>query len=235
MNEKVLQAIREHAAKEYPRECCGLVIVVRGKARYVECRNIADSDQHFVMHPEDYAEAEDIGEITAIVHSHCNVPATPSTPDRVGCEKSGKPWIIVSWPTGDIQTLEPEGYEAPLVGREFHHGVLDCYALCRDYYKRTLDIALPDLPRDYEWWLKGQNLYIDNFESVGFVRVDPNTLREHDAILMQLASPVPNHAGVYVGDNKILQHVMHRLSSHDIYGGWYRKCTVAIIRHRSLL
>lgn len=234
MNEKTLQDMREHAAQEYPRECCGVVIVVRGKERYVPCRNMADTKEHFVMNPEDYAAAEDLGEVLAIVHSHCNLPPIPSQPDLVGCELSGKPWVIVSWPTGNVYAFEPSGYKAPLIGREFHHGVLDCYALCRDYYKERLGIELPDFPREYEWWLKGQNLYLDNFEEAGFVRVDPSTLREHDAILMQLASPAPNHAAIYIGDNLVLQHVMHRLSSRDVYGGWYRKCAVAVVRHRSL-
>lgn len=235
MNEKTLQDMREHASREYPGECCGVIIVVRGKERYVPCRNMADTKEHFIIHPEDYAAAEDLGEVTAIVHSHCNLPPFPSQPDLIGCESSGKPWVIVSWPTGVVHTFEPSGYKAPLIGREFHHGVLDCYALCRDYYKEVLGIELADYPREYEWWLKGQNLYIDHFEEVGFVRVDPETLRPHDGILMQLASPAPNHAGIYIGDNLILQHVMHRLSSRDVYGGWYRKCSVGVFRHRSLL
>lgn len=235
MNEKTRQDLFAHAEREFPRECCGLVVIVRGKERYIPCRNIAESDQHFAIHPEDYAAAEDLGEITAIAHSHCNLPPFPSQPDLVGCERSGKPWVIVSWPTKQIYTFEPTGYKAPLVGREFHHGVLDCFALCRDYYRETLGIELPDYEREYEWWLKGQNLYLDHFQEAGFVRVDPASMRKHDGILMQVASPVPNHAAVYLGDNTILQHVMHRLSSRDIYGGWYRKCTVEVVRHKDLM
>lgn len=235
MNENTLQAAFEHAEREFPRECCGLVVVVRGKERYVPCRNTAPSEVHFSIHPEDYAAAEDLGEITTIVHSHCNLPPIPSEPDLVSCELSGKPWVIVSWPTRQVYRFEPTGYKAPLVGRVFHHGVLDCYALCRDYYAERLGIELPDFPREFEWWLNGQNLYMENFEKAGFVRVDPSTLREHDGIIMQFASPVANHAGVYIGDNEVLQHVMHRLSSRDVYGGWYRKCTVAVVRHKELM
>lgn len=235
MNDKTTQEIRAHAEREYPRECCGVITVVKGKERYVPCRNIAEKDHDFQIHPGDFAEAEDAGEVIAIVHSHCNRPPIPTQADLVQCEVHGKPWVIVSWPTGQIHTFEPTGYKAPLVGREFHHGILDCYALGRDYYQEKLGITLPDFPREYEWWLKGQNLYLEHMEEAGFVRVDPSTLRLHDGLLMQLASPTPNHAAVYIGENLILQHVMHRLSSRDVYGGWYRKCTVAVLRHRSLL
>lgn len=233
MNELTVDAIKQHAAQEYPRECCGVVCVVMGRERYIPCRNAADQDEQFVIHPEDYAAAEDAGVITAIVHSHCNRAPTPSQADLVGCENSGKPWVIVSWPTGQTYSFAPTGYKAPLVGRQFTHGILDCYTLCRDYYKETLDIDLPDYPRDNYWWEKGQNLYMDNFRDVGFVQVE--NLQEHDGIIMQVCSPVPNHAAVYIGNDHIIHHVMNRLSSRDVYGGWYRKCTIAIVRHRSLL
>jgi proteasome lid subunit RPN8/RPN11 len=235
MTPETLAAIKAHAAECYPRESCGLVQVVRGKERYTPCRNIAAQAEHFLLDPVDYAAAEARGEITAIVHSHCNLPPHPSQADRVGIERSGKPWIIVAWPTGEISETLPSGYRAPLIGREFHHGVLDCYQLIKDYYAETLAIDLPDPVREYEWWLKGQNLYLDNYLAAGFEKVDPAEMRAHDVLLMQVASPVPNHGAVYIGDNQIIQHVMHRLSSRDVYGGWYRKCTVAVLRHRSLM
>lgn len=235
MNEEVLDAIKAHAAQSYPKECCGLVIVYRGKLKYVPCRNMSEANDMFVINHEDYAAAEDAGEILEIVHSHCNIGPQPSQADLVGCEKTNKPWIIVSWPTGQIQRIEPSGYKAPLLGRQFFHGVLDCYSLCRDYYREVLSIDIPDFHRDFEWWLKNQNLYMDNFKLAGFVQVPTEELREHDGIIMQVCSPVPNHAAIYIGDNKIIQHVMNRISSRDVYGGWYRKCTVAVVRHRSLM
>lgn len=235
MNSNTLAQIRQHAEEEYPRECCGLICVVKGKEKYFKCKNIAVNDYNFIMDPKDYAMAEDEGEILSIVHSHCNIPATPSQADLVSCEKFGKPWVIISWPTGQIHELFPSGYKADLIGREYHHGILDCYTVCKDYYREVLSIDLPDPIRQDEWWLKGENLYLENFQSIGFVKVELEDMRLHDGILMQLASPVPNHAAVYIGDNKILHHVANRLSSRDIYGGWFRKCTVAVIRHKSML
>jgi proteasome lid subunit RPN8/RPN11 len=235
LSDTVLRDLRAHAEATYPAECCGLVQIIRGRERYTPCRNVAINAGQFAIDPADYAAAEDAGEIIAIAHSHCNQSARPSEADRVGCERSGKPWIIVAWPTGETQTLEPAGYRAPLVGRPFVHGILDCYALCRDYYRETLGIELPDYARQDEWWLKGENLYRANFAEAGFVEIDNADMRQHDALLMQVASPVENHAAIVLGNGLILQHVMNRLSSRDVYGGWYRKCTRAVLRHRSLL
>lgn len=232
MKPSTVDAIRVHAESVFPNECCGLVYIRRGKERYQPCRNIAsNTEAHFIMSPEDYAATEEKGEITCLVHSHCYEPPFPSEADKVNCEKTGLPWFIYSLPTHQTHYFEPSGYEADLIGREFSHGVLDCYTLVRDYYK-TIGIELPDFDRTDEWWLKGGNLYLDNFEKAGFVVVDD--LKENDGLLMQIAAPVPNHAAVYLGDNRIMQHLTNRLSSVDMYGGWFEKVTVKILRHKSL-
>ena len=233
MTPDILAAVATQAAAEYPRECCGLVVVVRGKRRYVPCRNLAGNNEHFVLDPADYARAEDMGEIVAVAHSHPNIPPVPSDADRVGCERSGLPWLIMNWPTGAWNVLEPSGYKAPLIGREFQHGILDCFSLIQDYYREVAGIALDTPDRADEWWLKGDNLYLDNYAAWGFTPVD--TPRLHDVLLMQVASPVPNHGAIWLGDGNILHHQMGRLSSRDVYGGWYRKIHTHTLRHRSLL
>ena len=56
-----------------------------------------------------------------------------------------------------------------------------------------------------------------------------------DIILMNIESPVPNHAAIYLGENVILHHVTNRLSSRDVYkwGGYYHKMTAKVLRHES--
>ena len=152
MRKKTLQAIRDHGVAAYPLECCGLVLKAGRREWYQPCRNTAASAEHFVMSAEDYAAAEESGDIVAVVHSHPDAPAAPSEADRVACEASGLPWYIVAVEksengdvvAGEIRGFAPEGYRAPLLGRQFAHGVLDCYTLVRDWYARERDIVLPD-------------------------------------------------------------------------------------------
>lgn len=233
MNNQLIQEIKDHALQAMPRECCGLLVMVKRKLKYFPCRNIAEGHEHFVIHPEDYAAAEDAGTITTIVHSHPTTPPIASQADRVGIEQTGLPWLIIN-PNADIyQIFEPTGYEPAYIGREFVHGILDCYSLIRDYYKRELAIDLHNYQRPDNWWLKGQNLYLDRFEEQGFEIVED--LQPHDLILMQVGAPVPNHGAIYLGNNQILHHVLGRYSCRDIYGGYWQKATHTIIRHKSLM
>lgn len=243
MNESILKAASDHALAEYPREACGLVIVRNGRQIYRRCINRATSpEDHFVIDANDFAIAEDAGEIVALVHSHPDGRARPSEADRVSCEASGLKWTILSVMPGEegpyvaeVFELEPEGYEAPLVGRPFHHGVLDCYSVVRDWYARERGIALPNFERRDGWWDDGHsNLYLDHFREAGFEPVGqyPKDLEAGDVILMQIRSRnrVPNHAAVYLGDGRMLHHMAGRLSSVDVYGGMWREATILVVR-----
>lgn len=243
MQSETIEAIRAHAVEEYPRECCGLVLVVKGRERYQPCTNAAQGSEHFVLPAEEYAAAADQGEILAVVHSHPNAPAAPSQADLVSCEASGLPWHIMrvdlvdGAPAADeMVTIEPSGYEAPLVGRQFSHGVLDCYQLIVDWYARERGIALKQFARADEWWNDGKSdLYTEGFPQAGFVKLpDGAPIEVGDVILMQIRARngVPNHAAIYLGDGLILHHLHGRLSSRDLYGGYYLENTRAILRYQ---
>src|SRR5690242_1133361 len=123
---------------------------------------MARGTDHFVMHPEDYAAAEDAGEVVAIFHSHPDASCKPSEADRVGCEASRLPWHVLGWPSGQWGYCEPCGFKLPLVGRVFQHGVVDCWACVRDGLRELAGIEVQDFHRDDDWWLRGQNLYMEN-------------------------------------------------------------------------
>lgn len=232
---KVVQAAVAHAAQEAPRESCGLVVARDNKAVYVPCRNIASGEREFAIAPEDWAAVEDSGEILMVVHSHYGVPPEPSHADLVECEKSGLPWLIVNWPVGSHKVLEPSGFVLPLRKRQFCHGVIDCFTLIRDYYDQVLNIKLADPVRQDYWWERGEDLYLDNYKDWGFVRIPFEDLREHDVVLMTMQSQVPNHGAIYLGNSRILHHLRGRLSSEDVFGGYWVRNTHSVYRHKELL
>lgn len=243
MNENTQAAIRDHAVQQFPRESCGLIVIKGGKETYLPCRNIAATPQeHFILEPEDFANAEELGEIVGVVHSHPNVPAKPSEADLVMCEATKLPWHIVHVSKSDagnlqateIYSFEPKGYVAPLVGRVFSHGILDCYAAVKDFYSREYGIELPDFERRDNWWNDGQNLYMDNFEKAGFAPIK-GPIKVGDVIIMQIRAKKPNHAGVYIGNGQIFHHMANRLSSRDVYSGYFQENTRVIVRYKDEL
>ncbi len=224
----------EYAKTQLPREACGVVIISHGKELFLPCRNISPYPDRFEIHADDWVSAEELGEITEIFHSHCYGKPYPSGVDKTMCEETNLKWSIVSVPNNEWHEFQPSGYRAPLVGREWAHGSLDCYSLLQDYYKEKLNIDLPHFERNFEWWLKGDDLYTKNFESSGFRVVDFKDIKLHDIILLQVRSPVINHGGVYIGDKLFIHHMHRRLSCRDVFDGYWRKNAIKLVRHHSL-
>lgn len=230
------KAAVEHALAEAPREACGLVVVVKGREKYWRCRNLAQSpNDYFVLCPDDYAAAEDAGEVVAVVHSHPRSSEQPSEADRLSCTKSGLRWYIVNPGTLAWAEIAPSDYKAPLIGRQWVWGVSDCWTLVRDWYAETWGLDLPDWQRPIDMWeFNERPMFEGLWADAGFVEVPLQKMQVGDALLMSLdGSPGLNHVAVYVGDQLILHHIRGRLSSRDVFGGYYQKQTGRVLRHSS--
>ena len=241
--EKVWRHAKIHAVGEYPNEACGLFIRVDTATVYFGCRNISSSPgEEFIIDPEDLKAAEESGEILAVFHSHPDGPARLSPADEARMEYMELPWAVVAVERGTdghpsvtgTAWQTPAGVVYPLVGRPFIHGVLDCYTIIRDYYARVLGIKIPDFIREDKWWDRGDNLYMKHYEDAGFTKIPLSELREHDVILMQIRSSEPNHGGVYIGNDTILHHMYNRLSTREIYGGYYADHFICALRHKDV-
>ncbi|QHJ78008.1 MAG: hypothetical protein [Bacteriophage sp.] len=216
--------ILNHAKKCGENECCGFVI---DNKIYMPCTNISPTPtETFEISPDDWIQAEKLGEITAIVHSHPNGTPILSESDQIHQQQTAVDWWLVC----DNQ-IHKFRHIKPLLGREFEHGKTDCLSIVRDAYMLA-GINLPDYEREDDWWHNGQNLYLDLLPKNGFERVDAEDLQEGDVILVCLGSETPNHAAIYVGNQHILHHCPDRLSKRDLYGGFWRNYTHSIWRHK---
>lgn len=230
VTQAVLQEMKIHAEADFPREACGLIIspVDGGEPRYLPRANSADKpEEDFRISPQGYAGATRQGQILAMVHSHPGGPAHPSESDMAGQIASNLPWAIVPV----LGTIEGAGHAkppiwwgpgvpvAPLLEREFVHGLADCYALGRDWYRTERGILLPDFARPDAWWEMGGNMLMEHMATAGFVRTDePEEIG--DGYIMQIQSKVPNHTAVYVGGGLIMHHLANRLSRMEPLHRW---------------
>ncbi|MGG5223524.1 C40 family peptidase [Pseudomonas syringae pv. coryli] len=244
----ILAAVQAHAAAEYPRECCGLLLSVGRKQQYFPCSNTAtDPNDEFRISPDDYAAAEDLGTVIGVVHSHPDATSRPSPRDLAMCEATEMPWHILSWPEGDLRTVVPTG-NTPLLKRPFVHGAWDCWQVCADWYKREFGLEFEAFKRTDGWWesAAAESLYESNYEAAGFVRVDQP--QRGDMIVMEVGrTKHPNHAGIYLGADAsltgeeggvfgpgpfLLHHLYGRPSEIIVFGGPWLDRTRLILRHK---
>lgn len=245
LTDEIKAAIQAHAAECFPAECCGLIV----NDVYVQCRNISKHTDQFEIHPEDLVAAEDSGETQAFVHSHPNASARASELDLLQIELHQKPWVICAYPDIEFQVYEPCGYKAPLVGRNYIHGIQDCYSIVRDFYERELGINLIDFEREDAWWehKESKSLYLDGFGEAGFIEV--NDLQYGDVMLCRVGrTEHVNHAIIWLGDQTalkseqteacvgssiILHHPYGRKSTREVFGHQWQERVVKVVRYEN--
>lgn len=236
--------MQEHSLRDFPEEAIG-VITPEG---YLPLKNIAyDKLQSAQVDPEILRTLRDSGRLLAVFHSHCQTPESgaifgPSEGDMISQRSMDVPFLL-SWTDGQMcshiaawgDSLE----RLPLLGREFQHGITDCYELIRDYFFIEKEVDLPQFPRDWAWWDRGKNLYEDGFPQAQFKEISASESRRGDVVLFKmydfrdLANRDKvhkfNHGGVLYRQGLLLHHVTSknpydpsRISGTTSIGSWMR-------------
>lgn len=240
-------SIKQHAVSEFPKESCGFV-TTHG---YVPVKNSAnDPVNDFVISGEDYIR---VPNKLMVVHSHPVQdafdhlkykpgfwPYCPTAKDMESQIVGGLPWAITI--TDGKKASEPFHWgdhllDLPLIGREFRHGVTDCYSAVRAWFKQEVGVILEDIARDDNWWETDADLYHKKGPEVGFRKLrDGEKPKRGDLGLMKIGGMsvrTVNHGLVYLGDGTVYHHLPGRLSRREAFGG--RLTTVAEwMRHRSM-
>lgn len=207
LNPLTLKKVRTHARELFPRESCGIIV----EDDYLPMNNLHPfPEKAFRMDESVFLQYP---KLQSIIHSHPNGPEWPTKTDMACQRETAVPWGIL--PLDDTRFGEffwvGNDEIPPLLKRPFRHGVTDCYALMRDWYILHRGIICEDVPRDWEWWNKGDNFYEDHFASLGFVTIDKRDVKEGDVFFACLRSKIVNHAGIYAGRGLIFHHVSSRL------------------------
>lgn len=215
------KAIWANAYDSFPMESCGVIV----NDEFIPCKNVADDPYKNFKIDRKVVTQSYINGLQAVVHSHINRPHL-SKEDMVRSSNTDVPWGVafiegqrksgIYFWGGDIETQD-------FTERPFVYGIYDCYSLVRDFYSVKLNIKLPSVHSDYEWWEKGESLFEDLFEKFGFTPVEKNNnYVEGDVFMWAMHSHIVNHIGVYIGDELILHHLNGRLSSSCDVNVWGR-------------
>ncbi|EMW9314789.1 phage tail protein [Salmonella enterica] len=220
--------ILAHARQCAPAESCGYVVRTPQGERYFPCENLsAEPTMYFRIAPEDYLQASAAGDVVALVHSHPGGKPFLSSGDRTLQLQTALAWWLVC----DEQVYKFRSVPH-LTGRQFEHGVYDCYTLFRDAY-HLAGIELPDFHREEDWWDKGENLYLDNLEANGFYQVRADKAQPGDVLICCFGTSTANHAAIYCGNGELLHHVPEQLSRRERYSEKWERRTHSIWRCRA--
>ncbi|MEK6884380.1 MAG: NlpC/P60 family protein [Nanoarchaeota archaeon] len=242
MTEEIKESIKNHAFQEKPKECCGL-IVQSDNYKAFPCRNRSeDPIETFSIDTSDYLKALNIGKIIAFYHSHVETPNF-SEFDKLNSEKHNLPSVLYCINKNIFNYYSPHGYEMPYENREYVLGNVDCVTLIIDYYKRELNIDLPDLTSKYRYIENKHELpeaktlikdLIDYCKKNDFIEIE--NLKKNDILLCKTSLIVsPVHACIYLGQNQILHHPWKRKSCIEIYKQYWKYRTLHKLRHKLLI
>lgn len=222
----MIEEIREHFEREYPREACGIIGIVKGKKKYFPCTNLAESDEDFVLDPTDYIRVKKQADIFAIVHNHVEASNAPSENDIKYCDSLGVPYYIFSYPIMELNIVQPRHLVNPLIGRDYEFGKYDCLEAVRDYYSQNLNIELQKrFPYLDNWWEQGHNYFTEShIKEWGFYKVED--LKPNDILIFTMGALVPTHCGVYIDNDIFFHHAVNRISCREnLYPLWKKHLT----------
>lgn len=226
----MIDEIQEHLRKEYPREGCGVIGIVKGKKKFFPCENVASDDDDFIISSSDYLKLKKSVDIVGIVHSHPDASNTPSENDINNCNALGIPYYIFSYPEMDLHIQEPAKNFNPLIGREYKFGISDCFEASRDWLAQENINIPPRAPFEDDWWKKNLNYFTEeNISSWGFVKVD--SPKKNDVLIFQVKADVPDHCGIYLGNDVFFHHAENRLSCRESILPFWHKKIVGIYRY----
>lgn len=226
----MIDEIKEHFKKEYPREGCGVIGIVKGKKKWFPCENIAEEEEDFILSSSEYLEIKSKCDIFAIAHSHPDTTNDASKYDINCCNALGIPYYIFSYPDMELNILEPETKAYPLIGREYEFGVTDCFEAMRDYLlEQNIEIP-PRIPFEDNWWKNSLDYFTEeNIKNWNHVKVD--TPQKNDVLIFQVRENVADHCGVYLGNDIFFHHAENRLSCREHLYPFWAQHIVGIYRH----
>jgi cell wall-associated NlpC family hydrolase len=121
-----------------------------------------------------------------------------------------------------------------LLGKPHVFGGPDCFSLGIDFFYDNFGIKIRNYARPQNWDADKVDLINNAWEREGFEPVhnwDLRKLRPGDVLVMAVGASTANHFAIYVGENKIIHHLIYQLSKEEVLRDRWRNSTLYVLRH----
>lgn len=234
LSNDIKKQIKNQYKKEFPKECCGLIVSDRGDLTCVPTQNDSLEKDFFRVNPREYLEASNLGEIVAVYHSHTNGNKNFSEFDKFNSINHDITYVMYCPENNSLIQFSPScGDFNNYIGRKFEIGESDCYSLVRSFYEAELKVTLGHYYRDQNWRSYLNDLFEKHFEDEGFYQV--NDLNKYDCILFSNGENKPcSHISIYLGNGLILHQPEKSYSRIESLTGRHLKLIKKVIRHKNV-
>lgn len=215
---------KEYAVSQFPKEACAFVI----EGKLVPVKNIhEDPYNHFAISLRDSLL---VSKADGFLHSHPGFSLVPSESDLRSQIAANIPYGLCTTSVDGASAVVWWGdhlLDLPLLERPYIEAILDCSQLARSVYWQKLGVKIPLTPRPQDWKTREEDIFEENFKSLGFVEVTDD-LQPYDIFLMSLYGSKTTGVAVYLGNHRLIHHLHGRLSCEDMTGRWAKLVKKAI-------
>jgi proteasome lid subunit RPN8/RPN11 len=230
MKNAIEDTIRQAALANPTIEVCGYVLRGPDNRPFVKvCDNRAEiPEKYFRLDAAEFLRLKD--QVLSVFHSHPASNEQFSQADIAVMEELKLPGIVYSLVSDKFSYYQPCGFKPPLEGRMYVPLVFDCLTAVRDYIQRETGFCPPLFERTLENVFDGINCLETYAASNGFELVSMPP-RKYDVLILQMGKArFPNHVAVYSGGGQIFHQVVNRISTFDVFNGYWERHTVACLR-----
>lgn len=233
LNNTLKAQIKEHAFEEFPKECCGLIVLKNNELNIVKSKNLFSSERKFCLDP-DIIKKEGLENVEAIYHSHTHEDAKNfSTEDIMVSNRIKKDFLLYNIFDDEYKYHKHEIGALNLIDRPALPPILDCVTLIVDYYKQILNVEFK-IKDHHNYFLKNKlkDFFLDN----DFKLVDK--FQKHDILLTKDEQwKIKNFsiALIFNSDNTFISYVNGFSKERSLDKLQEYKSEKIYMRHASLL
>lgn len=231
---KIKKDIKKHALSLKNEEICGLIVLKDFEYIYVSCENIAlDKTKFFILNPEDYLKASELGIIQANVHSHPNGNIF-SEFDKINSNNFNLTYILYHIEKDQFFQYTPGEEQNKYIGRNFEIGKNDCFSLLEEFYIDKFGFMFNKFDklnkRTENWDKELVNIFDEMMEfNPQFFEVTEGPRKYGDINIYNITGK-PDHFAVYLGDDMILHQKLNKFSTIEKEDSLYKKHLYKTIR-----